>query len=131
MAHEKALSLRRITKVEAERAFAACAGLDPEGEATPESAAQAGECFAVKGRTGEVSLSVIFRGGVAWIQAAAGGGESMAGPTLEKIESLARAQQCFIVAFQTIRPGLQRVAVRRGYAITEKIGAGWKLTKHL
>lgn len=132
MAHDsQALTLRRITRDEAARAFAACAGLDPEGKATPESAAHAGECFAVAGPGGEVALSIAFRGGVAWVHGAAGGGDHMAAPTLEKIERLARGHQCFVVAFQTMRPGLRRVAMRRGYRETDKTGAGWKLAKEL
>ena len=130
MAHDpQTLTLRRITKEEAARAFAPCAGLDPEGKETPEQAAQAGDCFAVTGPGGEVAVSVGFRGGVAWVFAAAGGGERMAGPTLDMIERLARANQCFIVAFQTMRAGLRKVAHQRGYRTTEQIGAGWKLAK--
>ncbi len=132
MAHvPQALTLRRITKDEAAHAFTACAGLDPQGKATPDSAAQAGDCFAVKGTGGEVAFSVSFRGGVAWVNAAAGGGEGMAGTTLEIIERLARAHQCFVVAFQTMRAGLRRVAMRQGYAVADTIGAGWKLEKQL
>lgn len=132
MAHApQTLTLRRITPQEAAQAFAACAGLDPEGQATPDSAAQAGECFALKGQAGEVAFSVNFCGGVAWIVAAAGGGQAMAAPTLERIERLARANHCFSVAFQTMRAGLRRVALRCGYQQTQQIGAGWKLAKQL
>jgi hypothetical protein len=132
MAHvPQTLTIRRISKEEATRAFAACVGLDPQGKATPEGAAQAGECFEVAGKGGEVAISVAFRGGVAWIQAAAGGGDQMAGPTLETIERLARANDCFVIAFQTMREGLKRVATRHGYSIVETIGAGWKLEKQI
>lgn len=132
MAHDpQTLTLRRITKDQAAQAFAACAGLDPEGKATPESAAQAGECFAIAGKGGEVAISVAFRGGLAWVMAAAGGGDRMAGPTLDKIERLARGNHCFTVAFQTMRAGLRRVALRRGYREIEQLGAGWKLAKTL
>jgi hypothetical protein len=130
MAHDaQTLTVRRITKDEAAHAFTACAGLDPQGKATPETAAQAGECFAVTDKGGEVAFSVSFRGGVAWVHAAAGTGEGMAATTLEIIERLARANQCFIVAFQTMREGLRRVAKRQGYTVSETIGAGWKLEK--
>ncbi|MGV0983490.1 MAG: hypothetical protein ACOYB2_02980 [Limnohabitans sp.] len=132
MAHvPQALIIRRITKDEAARAFMACAGLDPEGKETPEHAAQAGECFAVAGKGGEVALSVAFRGGVAWVMAAAGGGDRMAGPTLEAIERLAKAHDCFVIAFQTMRKGLKRVAVGMGYETISNIGPGWKLEKQL
>lgn len=109
----------------------ACAGLDPEGKATPESAAQAGDCFAVTGKGGEVAISVAFRGGVAWVIAAAGGGHRMAAPTLEIIERLARAHDCFVIAFQTMRQGLRRVAMGMGYETVSNIGPGWKLEKRI
>lgn len=130
-AEEKALVVRRITQAEAARAFVACAGLDPEGRATPESAAAAGHCFVAEGAPGAVAFAVVFDGGVAWIVAAAGGGAGMAAATLGAIETLARAQGCRAVEFQTMRPGLQRVALRQGYKVTEKRGQGVKLEKNL
>jgi hypothetical protein len=126
----QSLTLRRITTSEAAQAFKACAGLDPQAKQTPEGAANAGECFAVKGAGGEVAFSIAFNGGVAWVHAAAGGGDNMAGAVLEKIERLARAHQCFCVAFQTMRRGLKRVAEARGYTVAGRIGEGWKLEKH-
>lgn len=130
MAHDSQ-ALRRISKQEAAQAFAACAGLDPEGKATPESAAAGGECFALSEPSGTVAFAVQFRGGVAWVLAAAGGGANMAGRTLEAIERLAKANDCFVVAFQTVRRGLQRVALGRGYQTAGNIGAGVKLEKIL
>lgn len=131
MAHDpQELTIQRISRAEAARAFAACAGLDPEKQATPESAAAAGECFSVAGPRGAVAVAVAFGGGVAWISAAAGGGDRMAGTTLQAIESMARQRGCHVVAFQTMRQGLQRIAQRRGYTITGQIGAGVILEKH-
>lgn len=126
----QSLTLRRITTSQAARAFEACAGLDPQAKQTPEGAANAGECFALSGPCGEVAFSVQFCGGVAWVHAAAGGGDRMAGPTLERIEWLAKAHQCFAVAFQTMRKGLMSVAKSRGYKVTT-IPSGWKLEKDL
>lgn len=132
MAHDsQTLTVRRITKDEAAQAFAACAGLDPQGKQTPAGAAQAGDCFAMAGKGGEVAVSVAFSGGVAWIHAAAGGGDHLAGPTLDTIERMAHANDCFVIAFQTMRPGLHRVATGRGYEVVNKIGAGWKLEKRI
>lgn len=131
MAHDpQALSLQRITTTEAARAFAACAGLDPEGIATPESAAQAGECFAAVGPGGRVALALDFGGGVAWVIAAAGGGNGMAGATLAAVEHLAQTRGCGVVGFQTMRRGLVRVARRRGY-VAAACGRGVKLEKKL
>lgn len=132
MAHDpQTLTLTRISTEQAERAFVACAGLDPEGEATPESAAAAGECFAVEGPRGTVAVSVEFAKPVAWIVAAAGGGGGMASETLGAVESLARARGCAVIGFQTLRRGLMRVAKRRGYIETGRIGIGVKLEKNL
>lgn len=134
MAHvEAALTLRRITTSEAAQAFAACVGLDPEGRATPYTAAAAGECFAVESAAGSVAVSVQFdrARGVAWIVGAAGGGESMAGPVLGFLERIAAHRGCKRLAFQTVRRGLQRVALRAGYHQTENKGRGFVLAKNL
>lgn len=133
MAHDatQGLTLRRIGTDEAAQAFAACVGLDPEGRATPHTAAAAGECFAVEGQNGAVAVSVQFRRGVAWIVAAAGGGGGMAGPVLAYLERIAAARGCRRIGFQTVRAGLQRVAQRQGYEMTENIGRGVKLAKNL
>lgn len=132
MAHvPQTLRPQRITPQEAAQAFEACAGLDPQGKATPESAAKAGECYALIGQGGRVVVSVAFAGGVAWVHGAAGGAQAMAGPALEAIERLALANDCMTAAFVTKRPGLKRVATRRGYAITQNIGEGWRLSKNL
>lgn len=131
MAHDpQALTIRRITTSQAARAFVACAGLDPAGAETPESAAQAGECFAAVGPSGAVAFAVEFAEGVAWVVAAAGGGSGMAGDTLAAIESLARGRGCSLVGFQTVRPGLRRIAQRRGY-VAAACGRGVKLEKKL
>lgn len=135
MANDQAqgLTLRRIATDQAARAFAACAGLDPEGRATPHTVAAAGECFAVEGSGGAVAVSVQFNQarGLAWIVGAAGGGGGMAGPVLAFLERIAAHRGCRRIAFQTVRPGLQRVALKAGYQVTEKIGRGVKLAKNL
>lgn len=129
MAHDpQALTIQRISTTEAAQAFAACAGLDPEGIETPQSAAQAGECFAAVGQAGRVALALDFGGGVAWVIAAAGGGNGMAGATLAAVEHLARQRGCQVVGFQTVRPGLVRVASKRGY-LASACGPGVKLKK--
>lgn len=129
----QALTLRTIGREQAARAFAACAAfadLDPEGTETPEAAAHAGECFAARGEGGEVALSIDFGAGVAWVVAAVGGSDCMAVPTLAAIERLAVARGCERVGFQTVRPGLHRIATRRGY-VAQPFGRGFKLEKKL
>lgn len=129
----QALTLRRITTSEAAQAFAACVGLDPEGRATPHTAAAAGECFAVEGAAGAVAVSVQFNQAkrIAWIVGAAGGGGGMAGPVLAFLERIAAHRGCKRIGFQTMRAGLRRVAQRQGYQVTENKGRGVMLTKNL
>lgn len=132
MAHDpQALTVRAATRDEAVRAFAACAGLDPERQATPESAADAGELVSFVGPFGVVHCSINFLGRVAWIVAGAGGGNGMAGPVLEAIEKEAKRRGCECVGFQTVRPGLRRIAEARGYVVTDRIGMGVKMEKKL
>lgn len=126
----QALTLQRISKTEAARAFVACAGLDPQGTETPESAARAGECFELSGQPGRAVLSLQFNGGGAWILAAAGGGDFMAGKGLPVLEGYARARGCASIGFQTMRPGLVRIAQRAGY-VKAAIGSGYRLEKKL
>lgn len=127
------LTLRRIGTDEAARAFAVCAGLDPEGRATPHSAAAAGECFAVEGGGGAVAVSIQFNQAkrLAWIVGAAGGGGGMAGPVLAFLERIAAHRGCKRIGFQTVRAGLRRVAQRQGYQVTENKGRGVTLAKNL
>lgn len=132
MAHDpQTLTMRPATRAQAAQAFMACAGLDPEGKATPESAAQAGECVSFVGPFGIVHCSINFLGRVAWIVAGAGGGNGMAGPVLEAIEKEAKRRGCECVGFQTVRPGLRRIAEARGYVVTDRIGLGFKMGKKL
>ncbi len=120
---------QRITAPEAARAFAACAGLDPQGQATPESVAHAGQCFTLAAPRGLLSYCVSFTAGVCWVHGAAGEGAGLTECGLAVIESQARAQGCGVVGFQTMRRGLVRRAKRCGYAVTREIGQGFILEK--
>ncbi len=117
------------TREQAARAFAACAGLDPEGQETPEGAAAAGECFELRTAAGVLHLSVSFGEGVAWIHAAAGVGQGMTAEGLQAVERTARARGCGLVGFQTMRRGLVQRAKKQGYRITRQVGAGFVLVK--
>lgn len=124
-------TIQPIDKSAATAAFAACAGLDPQGRETPHSAAMAGDCFAVSDTAGAVALSVRFEGGGAWIVAAAGGGvKPMAATVLQTMEAFAKARACAWIGFQTLRKGLHRIAIRRGYA-AQACGHGFILRKSL
>lgn len=123
--------IERIPNHEAAQAFRACAGLDPEGIDTPESAAWAGLCLRLRIDTGELVLSVGHRAGALWCFGAAGQGRGMTGAGLDCLERLARDSGLTRVGFQTVRRGLVKRATVRGYKITEKIGQGARLEKVL
>lgn len=125
------LRLRRASHAEAARAFAACQGLDPQGTATPESAASAGECFQLEADTGTLVYSVSAKAGRCWIHGAAGQGEGMTEAGLAVIEAQAEAAGCYCVEFQTMRRGLVKKARARGYHITRAVGRGFILGKTL
>lgn len=120
---------QRITPEQASLAFAACAGLDPEGHETPERAALAGPCFELATDTGTLAYTLSAERGIVWIHAAAGRGQGMTAAGLAVIEQQARAAQCQRVGFQTVRRGLVRRARALGYEITREIGAGYVLEK--
>ncbi|HEY0955915.1 MAG TPA: hypothetical protein VGE36_14220 [Roseateles sp.] len=124
-------ALTAITASAAALAYAACVGLDPEGRATPDSAARAGESFSLETGTGRLACTLIFEGGCCWISAAAGTGTGMALAGLRAIEGAAIAKGCKRVGFQTIRRGLVRRAKSIGYGITRSVGRGVILEKQL
>jgi len=123
------MMLQPIGKEEAARAFEACAGLDPEGVETPQSAAAAGQCFRLTTDTGRMVLSVGGKGRALWCFAAAGEGEGMTDAGLNCLEMLASATGYNAVTFQTMRRGLAKRARARGYAVIGQAGAGNILQK--
>ena len=124
-------ALTAVTVAQAARAYAACVGLDPEGRATPEGAARAGDSFSLATGTGEVTYTLIFEGGCCWVSAAAGSGSGMTETGLRVIERQAVAKGCKRVGFQTLRRGLVRRARSIGYGVTGSVGRGVILEKQI
>lgn len=124
-------SLIPASRDQAAAAFRACIGLDPEGRATPESAAAAGESFRLATEAGAVVYTLQMGQGACWIVAAAGTGTGMTESGLEAVEGQARAAGCRVVGFQTIRPGLVRKAQRVGYSVAGQVGRGVILKKSI
>ena len=118
-----------IPREQAARAFAACAGLDPQGSATPESAAASGECFRLETDTGALFFALQCADRTAWIHAAAGTGTGMTAAGFRAIELHARYAGCAVVSFQTVRRGLVRKAKKHGYRIARQVGGGFVLEK--
>ncbi|MEH0165576.1 hypothetical protein [Roseateles microcysteis] len=130
MGHRAALT--RASVEQAAEAFKACAGLDPQGRATPMSAALAGESFKVETDSGACIYTLSARAaGRCWIHAAAGTGQGMTEAGLSVIEAQARAVGCASVAFQTMRRGLVHKALALGYSIAGSVGRGFILEKQI
>lgn len=127
------MKIEPIPAAEAWRAFQACHGLDPEGQATPQSVVSAGVCLRVTrddGAAAVVSLSASHEG-VLWVHAAAGGdaSRSICPDLVQAFDKIARQSGCWAVGFQTMRRGLLRRVRPLGYLVTDTIGAGWVLKK--
>lgn len=124
-------TLTTATPGEAEHAYKACFGLDPEGIATPQSVAMAGASFRLQTKTGELVYTVSKIGREMWIHGAAGAGHGMTRAGLIVIEAMAKANGCGTVAFQTVRRGLVKLAAAAGYETAGAIGTGQILRKKL
>lgn len=125
------MTLDLITPEQAANDFAACLGDDPEGQATPQSAAHAGVCFKLETDQGRLTYAIGIEGGVCWIHGAAGTGKTMTETGLAVIEAQAAAVGCKAVGFQTLRRGLVRKARALGYKIKAEIGRGFVLEKNM
>lgn len=115
-----------VQTLDPHQAARAYAGLhDPSGQATPETAAHAGQSFALRTPRGTLTFTTVQRGGELWIEAAAGqGADNMTAHGLALIEGMAQGAGLGSVGFQTARPGLARKAIKQGYTV-----AGWILKK--
>jgi hypothetical protein len=120
----------QIAPGEAMRKLEAYAMKDPQGVAKLEDICNAGTSFELDTEKGSIVYVLDVRQGVCWISAAAGDTTGAANETLSHIETKARAMQCRVIGFQTMRQGLARIAKRRGY-IGEPCGAGQRLLKDL
>lgn len=125
------MTLDLITPKQAAEEFAACLGLDAEGQATPESAANAGVCFKLSTDNGRLTYSIGIDRGMCWIHGAAGTGQDMTRAGFAVIEAQAAAVGCRAVGFQTVRRGLVRKARALGYQIKAEIGRGFVLEKSM
>lgn len=125
------MRMQAISPEEAALALQACAGLDPEGLDTPESAARAGHCFRLRTKHGIAVLSVGQKDGALWCYAAAGEGQGLTPDCARALESIARAAGLRRVAFQTMRQGLVKKTLDLGYHIAGPVGTGYQMTKEL
>lgn len=127
------MNIQPIPAGEALRAFQACEGLDPEGQATPASVVLSGVCLRVTRDDGAavvVSLSASHEG-VLWVHAAVGGdaARSMCPDLVQAFDKIARQSGCWAVGFQTMRRGLLRRVRPLGFLVVDTVGAGWVLNK--
>lgn len=103
--------------------------LDPDGIATPQSAAQSGQSFVLTNSAGRLTFTASIKGRALWVHAAAGEGQGMAAAGLHCLEQIARANRVQSVEFQTLRMGLVRVAEKRGYRVARRQGQGYVMAK--
>lgn len=110
-------SVRMLNPVEAARRLAGLAELDPRGMATEAAIpamCQTGLSFEVSDSSGAAVVVVRMENGVAWIDAAGGGGGADLCPA---IDAAVAGLPCNSVAFQTKRRGLVRRAEKLGYHV--------------
>lgn len=109
---------RSVSRIAPEAAAARLKGLarlDPRGMTTEADIlpmCRAGLCLEVSDSTGVAVVVVELINGVAWVNAAGGGGGANLSHTLDDVVAGLGASS---VAFQTSRPGLVRRAHRRGF----------------
>jgi hypothetical protein len=89
--------------------------VDPEGSATVAGVCAAGECFAINLPSGRLVYVLELIGCALWVTAAGGRTRNAARLTLQYIEHQARKLGARLVKFQTVRPGLVRIAQGLGY----------------
>lgn len=128
---QTSIGLQPVDPRTAAEAFERLGVTDPEGLATPQSMAAAGQCFRLQNAKGQLFMSLGNERGVMWAYAVAGQGSGLyldADAALCRIARLAGFQR---VGFQTRRRGLVRRALSLGYRVTGPKGAGFALEKDL
>lgn len=127
------MNIQPITAGEALHAFQACRGLDPEGQATPESVALSGVCLRVTRDDGAAAVVSLSAGhdGVLWVHAAVGGdaARSICPELVQAFDKIAHQSGCWAVGFQTMRRGLLRRLRPLGFLVVDTVGAGWVMKK--
>lgn len=134
MASDKEIALGTIESVaplDAQRAYSCCKFIDPEGKATPQSVALAGQSFRLQTKTGSLVYTVSMFDRELWIDGAVGAGRGMTRAGLIVIEAMAASWGCQSVGFQTARRGLIKLAKLAGYEAWHPIGTGLILKKKI
>lgn len=113
------LDVRDIPAEQAARAFAGLSRLDPRGMTTERDLlpmCQQSRCVQLSTPRGVVTLALVQRAGVCWIEAAAGG--DPAGTLTPEIDAALSDLGAKSIAFQTARRGLVKRAEQLGYRVT-------------
>lgn len=110
------LAVQEVTTAAAGQALARAGVVDPRGVNTPEAIAAGGQCLRLVTDHGECVMVVRVDAGTFWVDGAASDESKGLAPLLGQlaIEAAKRAG-CRRVAFETARPGLVRLARRRGW----------------
>lgn len=110
------IALKSINPAAAEKAMNQAGLNDPLRGITPKTIAAAGQAFELTNENGTGVFVAEKRGAELWIHGA--GSSKTTGLVLDGlavVEALARASMCTLIAFQTTRPGLVRMAQKNGY----------------
>jgi len=112
------IQVSKVSQVEAAGLMAAAGLNSADGIATPATIAAAGECFKLSDGTSEGVFVLERHGARMWISGAgAVASAGLANIGLPVIEAIARQSRCERVGFQTLRPGLVKLAKKQGYRI--------------
>lgn len=127
MGQKEGLTVTRIHPDIAALALASMEHLDPRGMTTADdikSMCEGGQCFALTGAADAVYVLNV-RNGVAWVEAAKGGGQIDLTHALDSVLT-EQAKGLKALGMQTARPGLVRKLKKHGWCVT-----GWIMRKGL
>lgn len=112
------IQIEQVSTDHAAQALARAGVADPRCENSPADIARGGTCLRFVAEEGACVFVARQNGGVFFVDGAASeGGAGLASVGLVLAEASARQAACTRVVFETTRPGLVRLARKRGYRI--------------
>lgn len=112
------ISIKPVTAGQAAQVLADAGIVDPAGLDTPASIAAAGHAFELVTPDGAGVFVASKNGATLWIHGAGStGSHGIIRDGMALCESMAMQVGCSRVAFQTARPGLVKIAKKRGYRV--------------
>lgn len=110
------IQIQEVTADQAAQALARAGVIDPRGENSPADIARGGACLRVRTDNGDCFIVARVQGDTLWMDGAASDRSEGLAPLLGLLaQESARNAGCKRVKFETARPGLVRLARRRGW----------------